>query len=62
VLVEELKRSQVEELLLEVRASNGQALEFYRRRGFSQSGRRPRYYADPVEDALLLALPLDKPF
>jgi ribosomal-protein-alanine N-acetyltransferase len=60
VLVEELKRSQVDELLLEVRASNGQALEFYRRRGFSQSGRRPRYYADPVEDALLLALPLDK--
>ena len=58
-LVEELKLAQVDEVLLEVRASNGQALAFYRRRGFSQTGRRPRYYADPVEDALLLARRLD---
>jgi ribosomal protein S18 acetylase RimI-like enzyme len=26
--------------------------------GFQESGRRPRYYADPVEDAVLLELRL----
>jgi ribosomal-protein-alanine N-acetyltransferase len=57
-LVRELRAAGVEELLLEVRASNGAALGFYRALGFSQTGRRQRYYADPVEDALLLALRL----
>jgi ribosomal-protein-alanine N-acetyltransferase len=46
-------------MLLEVRASNAPALGFYRSLGWSECGRRPRYYADPEEDALLLRLPLD---
>lgn len=43
-----------EKALLEVRASNHAALRFYERHGFREAGRRPRYYAAPVEDALLL--------
>jgi ribosomal-protein-alanine N-acetyltransferase len=39
---------------LEVRASNGSALRLYGRFGFQVRGRRPGYYSDPEEDALLL--------
>jgi [ribosomal protein S18]-alanine N-acetyltransferase len=44
----------VEALHLEVRASNGTAIAFYRSLGFAQTGLRPRYYIDPVEDAFLM--------
>jgi ribosomal-protein-alanine N-acetyltransferase len=57
-LKQELKAAQVNALNLEVRASNGKALSFYRAAGFTQSGLRPRYYADPGEDAVLLRLDL----
>jgi ribosomal-protein-alanine N-acetyltransferase len=40
---------------LEVRVSNAPALEFYKRNGFNETGRRPRYYSAPIEDALLLS-------
>ena len=40
---------------LEVRESNAGAISFYVRQGFAPAGRRPRYYADPPEDALVLA-------
>ena len=43
-----------ENAFLEVRASNSPALRFYERHGFRLAGRRPRYYAAPIEDALLL--------
>jgi ribosomal-protein-alanine N-acetyltransferase len=43
---------------LEVRASNEAALCFYEGHGFAVTGRRPRYYSAPVEDALLLAATL----
>jgi ribosomal-protein-alanine N-acetyltransferase len=39
---------------LEVRASNLVALEFYKRHQFQETGRRPLYYSNPVEDALVL--------
>lgn len=48
----------VTHVFLEVRASNRQALRFYRSLGFAETGRRPHYYADPVEDAALLGLRL----
>jgi [ribosomal protein S18]-alanine N-acetyltransferase len=41
-------------LTLEVRAGNAAAICLYRRLGFAEEGRRARYYAQPVEDALLL--------
>jgi ribosomal-protein-alanine acetyltransferase len=42
---------------LEVRASNSAALSLYGRNGFVPSGRRARYYQNPVEDAILLTRP-----
>jgi ribosomal-protein-alanine N-acetyltransferase len=45
-----------ESVLLEVRATNAAAVKFYEGCGFRLVGRRPRYYADPVDDALLLSL------
>jgi ribosomal-protein-alanine acetyltransferase len=57
-LVEELRKEQVTELILEVRASNRAALGFYRGQGFEEIGRRVRYYADPEEDAVLMRLKL----
>lgn len=51
---------------LEVRSSNEPAIALYRRFGFVERGRRPRYYTNPVEDALILwrepaASPLETP-
>ncbi len=42
------------EIFLEVRASNATAQELYRRLGFSEAGRRPAYYNDPVEAAVVM--------
>ena len=41
---------------LEVRPSNLAALALYESFGFKEVGRRPRYYDDTQEDALLLTL------
>jgi ribosomal-protein-alanine N-acetyltransferase len=42
------------EIVLELRASNRTALAFYHSAGFAQNGIRRAYYADPVEDAVLM--------
>jgi [ribosomal protein S18]-alanine N-acetyltransferase len=57
-LAAELARAKITEILLEARASNGPALGLYRQSGFAETGRRPRYYLDPVEDAVLMRLEL----
>jgi ribosomal-protein-alanine N-acetyltransferase len=44
---------------LEVRAGNDAAQGLYRRSGFEVTGRRRRYYNDPLEDALLMSLTLE---
>lgn len=44
--------------LLEVRASNEAAQTLYRRFGYVEDGRRPRYYKDNNEDAILMSLDL----
>jgi ribosomal-protein-alanine N-acetyltransferase len=41
---------------LEVRVSNGPAIEMYRNFGFRSAGRRRRYYHDNGEDALIMWL------
>lgn len=46
---------------LEVREGNAAAIAFYLRRGFIETGRRPRYYRDNGETALLLAKTLQTP-
>ena len=55
-LAAELKAAGVGELQLEVRASNRPAQSFYRALGFVETGRRKAYYADPIEDAVLMGL------
>lgn len=57
-MTQELRTAQAAELLLEVRASNSPAIAFYKAQGFVETGRRPRYYTDPVEVAVLLRLVL----
>jgi len=42
--------------LLEVRAGNEAAQAMYRKFGFEVAGRRPRYYKDNGEDAILMTL------
>ncbi len=41
---------------LEVRASNDAAQAMYRKFGFRATGKRPRYYRDNGEDAILMTL------
>ena len=41
-------------LTLEVRASNDPAKQLYLKHGFAQVGRRPGYYDDPREDAIIM--------
>lgn len=53
-LAAELKHMDCKNLTLEVRASNTPAIALYEKLGFVQVGRRPNYYRNPKEDALIL--------
>jgi len=53
-LVVALKESGNHSLTLEVRESNVPALSLYEKLGFRVVGKRPRYYQNPKEDALIL--------
>ena len=53
-LILELKNRGSHSLALEVRASNVPAIGLYEKMGFRQVGRRPNYYRNPREDALIL--------
>lgn len=57
-LVDGFRLARIDEVLLELRASNRPALGLYRTLGFVDAGRRSRYYQEPVEDAVLLRLGL----
>jgi [ribosomal protein S18]-alanine N-acetyltransferase len=52
------RQTGISRVYLEVRASNEPAIALYKRHGFTEYGRRSRYYANPVEDAILLSLSL----
>jgi [ribosomal protein S18]-alanine N-acetyltransferase len=43
-------------VLLEVRESNLAARQLYTKAGFTEAGRRPGYYRNPAEDALILKI------
>ena len=53
-LIEQLMKNEVTCLTLEVRASNFPAITLYQKMGFHEVGRRPGYYHNPREDALIL--------
>ena len=53
-LMDALRDKGMESLTLEVRASNSSSIALYDRLGFTEVGRRPNYYTDPGEDALIM--------
>ena len=53
-LVGKLQKRGSHSLTLEVRDSNEPARSLYEKLGFEQVGRRPNYYRNPREDALIL--------
>jgi len=46
-------------IVLEVRAGSAPAIALYTALGFRQTGRRPHYYREPVDDAVILQLRLE---
>ena len=58
-LAEAISRG-AEQIFLEVRESNGAARNLYASRGFTEVSRRRGYYRDPVEDALVLRLAVQR--
>jgi ribosomal-protein-alanine N-acetyltransferase len=59
-LIQRAENEAASAILLEVRASNLPGRGLYEKHGFGEVGRRPRYYRDPVEDAILYALRFDR--
>ena len=53
LMVEAQKRN-LQFVTLEVREGNTTAITLYKKFGFETVGKRPRYYKDPVEDAILM--------
>ena len=56
--VRKCRESGVSEIWLEARASNSEAINFYRLNGFESTGRRSNFYENPQEDAELMSLKL----
>lgn len=54
ILLQEAQRRQLVRATLEVRASNQGAIALYEKFNFRVAGRRPNYYQNPSEDALIL--------
>lgn len=54
--LQQLKRKGARSSFLEVRDSNRAAQAMYRKFGYIETGRRPRYYRDNDEDAILMSL------
>jgi [ribosomal protein S18]-alanine N-acetyltransferase len=57
-LANQLRAGGARDLNLEVRVSNARAIRFYGAIGFRETGRRPRYYRNPDEEAVLMSLRL----
>lgn len=52
--MEVARRHGADRMTLEVRVSNHIAQALYQKKGFEPTGRRPRYYTDNHEDALIM--------
>jgi len=57
-MIEFAKSKMIRVVWLEVRPSNVTARKLYEKMGFTETGRRPRYYTDTKEDAVIMCLPL----
>jgi len=53
-ILDEGRRAGVACAFLELRAGNAAALALYEKCGFRVTARRPKYYSEPVEDALVM--------
>jgi ribosomal-protein-alanine N-acetyltransferase len=58
-ILKEGKRAGVARAFLELRAGNKAALALYEKCGFRVTARRPKYYSEPVEDALVMIMQLE---
>lgn len=56
MLMRDLRQRHTGPVYLEVRESNAGALSFYRGIGFEVAGRRPEYYEEPREGAVVMKL------
>ena len=56
--IREARERGLEQISLEVRASNEAAIGLYRRFGFYAAGMRRRFYRNPSEDAIVMLLDL----
>ena len=56
--LEVCRNCRASEVWLEARASNHEAVSFYRVNGFETNGTRPNFYQNPSEDAQLMTLKL----
>ena len=57
-LLEWARQAGAVEIFLDVRPSNEGAIGLYESRGFVEIGRRPRYFRNPVEEAVEMRAPL----
>lgn len=54
ILINEIKKSRMG-IFLEVREHNNTAIEFYKKNGFKETGRRKNYYRDTGEAAIIMS-------
>ncbi|HLA94314.1 MAG TPA: ribosomal protein S18-alanine N-acetyltransferase [Pyrinomonadaceae bacterium] len=61
-LMVELRSVKVQNVWLEVRESNKNAVEFYENQGFLPVSTRPNFYSSPVDTAVVMRLSLTEDF
>lgn len=57
-VIDEARKKQATTAFLEVRSGNSPAQALYQKCGFRAIARRPNYYSDPTEDAVVMSLDL----
>ena len=57
-MLQEARRRNAKAAFLEVRSANRSAQGLYEKSGFRAIARRPNYYSDPLEDAVVMTLVL----